>query len=75
MSDFGSVARIIGWNVPDDETIPNARLITASPDLLAALEEAFVAMGRAGANANLKHPQRKAWEKAREAIELAEGGA
>jgi hypothetical protein len=41
--------------------------------LLAALVNAFVAMGRAGANADTKHQLRSAWEDARSAIARAEG--
>ncbi len=38
---------------------------------LAALEVAFIAMGRAGANSDLGHPCRKAWEQARAALKAA----
>ena len=51
----------------------NARLIAAAPQLLSALINALVFMGRAGANADTKHPLRPAWEDARAAIAKAEG--
>lgn len=34
-SDMGGVAQVFGAENPDDETMPNARLIAASPRLLA----------------------------------------
>jgi hypothetical protein len=37
-SSFGAIAEIVGVDNPDDETLPNARLIAAAPDLLEALE-------------------------------------
>lgn len=58
----------------------NARLIAAAPELLEALEQAFVALGRAGGNtigmgaevnAFAKQEIRKAWETARAAIAKA----
>lgn len=51
----------------------NARLIAAAPEMLEALNEALFAMGYAGANANIKHPQRRQWEMARNAIIKALG--
>lgn len=45
----------------------------AAPDMLDALQTAFFAMGRAGANASLDHPLREAWEAARAAIAKATG--
>lgn len=33
-SPYGLIARVIGTRNPDDETLPNARLIAAAPDLL-----------------------------------------
>lgn len=43
------------------------------PEMLEALELALVEMGRAGANADVKHPLRPSWEKVRAAIAKAEG--
>jgi hypothetical protein len=37
-SGFGEVALTCGWDNPDDETLPNGRLLTAAPELLEALE-------------------------------------
>ena len=37
--------------------------------LRGALEAAFFAMGRAGANADMQHPLRGAWEEARRVLE------
>lgn len=37
-SQFGLVAQVVGADSPDDETIPNARLITAAPELLDELK-------------------------------------
>lgn len=51
----------------------HAPLILAAPDTRAALENAFSAMGRAGANADINHPLRGAWEDARAAISKALG--
>ena len=36
-----------------------------------ALENAFIAMGQAGANADTKHPLRSAWEAARAALDIS----
>lgn len=47
------------------------RIERNGPRLALALEAALVAMGRAGANGNVKHPQRKAWEGARAALRRA----
>lgn len=52
----------------------NARLIAAAPELLEALEEAFMALGRAGGNM-ITSPIRAEWEKARAAIAKAKGAA
>lgn len=52
----------------------DARLMAAAPDMLDALQTAFFAMGRAGANASLDHSLREAWEAARAAIAKATGG-
>ncbi len=38
------------------------------PELVDALEGAFIALGRLGANAYLHHPGRAAWEAARAAL-------
>ena len=35
-SGFGNVATVAGFGNPDDETRPNAALLAAAPDLLAA---------------------------------------
>lgn len=37
VSEFGLIARLYGWAKPDDETLPNARLIAQAPALLEAL--------------------------------------
>ena len=42
-SDCGTVATVHGHENPDDETRPNAALIAAAPDLLAACEQAYEA--------------------------------
>ena len=44
-SEFGIIARACGWTDPDDETLPNARLIAAAPDLLAVLVQAVESCG------------------------------
>lgn len=57
-----TVKDIHRWGVsllPADPTPPTVRQ---------ALEEAFMAMGRQGANADTAHPLRHAWELAREAL-------
>jgi hypothetical protein len=38
VSRFGDVAMIYGGASADDETLPNARLVAAAPDLLEAVE-------------------------------------
>lgn len=40
-----------------------------TPDQYAELVSSFVIMGRAGANADPRHPMRAAWENARRQIE------
>lgn len=47
--------------------------IAATPDLYTALEQAFLALGTLGANADINHPGRKAWEAARAALSKADG--
>lgn len=37
-SEIGTVATVHGGGNRDDETLPNARLLAAAPDLLAVLE-------------------------------------
>lgn len=49
------------------------RAVNAHDDLVAALESAFFALGRAGANANRQHDGREAWEQARAALAKARG--
>lgn len=39
ISEFGEVAQVFGGDNPDDETIPNALLIAAAPDLLDACKQ------------------------------------
>lgn len=85
-ADFG----YIQWDnfakvcATDEEGKANARLIAAAPDLLEALQGAFVALGRAGGNmmpsgmgsevdAFAKNEIRQAWEACRAAIAKAEG--
>lgn len=51
----------------------DASLIAAAPELLEALQVAVFAMGAQGANHDLRHPLRPAWEQARAAIAKAEG--
>lgn len=38
-SEYGEVARYCGWKQGDDETMPNALLLAAAPELLQALQE------------------------------------
>ena len=40
-SDMGGICQVFGADNPDDETIPNARLIAAAPDLLSACRMAL----------------------------------
>lgn len=42
-SRYGGIARIIGWDNQDEETIPNARLIAAAPELYTAGKEVIAA--------------------------------
>jgi hypothetical protein len=42
----------------------------AREKLIAALETSYIVMGQAGANADVNHPQRSAWEQARAALVL-----
>jgi ABC-type nitrate/sulfonate/bicarbonate transport system substrate-binding protein len=73
-SDDGYRVCVVYGDPPDTDypcAEANAHLIKAAPDLLAALTNALVAMGRAGANADTKHPLRGAWEDARAAIAKA----
>ena len=51
----------------------NARLIAAAPELFAVCNEALMAMGEDGANADTGHPFRSVWEKCRTVIAKAEG--
>lgn len=54
--------------VPED-----AALIAAAPKLLEALTAVFCALGIRGANADIKHQDRKLWERCRAATKEAEG--
>lgn len=59
--------------LPDDcEERANARLIAAAPELLEALTYILMSVGRLGANADVNHPYRGAWEAARAAIAKTE---
>lgn len=59
----------------EDEAKANAafivRAVNERAELIAALENAFVAMGRAGANADTIHPLRGTWEDARAVLARA----
>ena len=39
VSEFGCIARVEGAAYPDDETMPNARLIAAAPTMLTIIEK------------------------------------
>ena len=72
-----SGSRFCGCRVVRDRYRPvveECKLHAATIDLLAALTAAFLAMGRAGANADTTHPLRPAWEQARVAMSKAEEG-
>lgn len=62
----------LNFEVWDAITDADAHLIAAAPDLLAALESAFVAFGKAGGN-TLSGPFRREWEECRSAIAKARG--
>lgn len=67
--------RIVKVEYPYDDTAgqnATAYLIAAAPDLYAALEDAFFALGRAGANV-LGGIYRDEWEAARAALARARG--
>jgi hypothetical protein len=70
-----STAKNGGWERVEraDELIANAHLIAAAPELLAALESAFLALGSVGGN-TWGGPFRAEWEQARAALAKAEGG-
>lgn len=64
MHDLATLRRL---NAPRD----TADAIRVERDKLRrALELALVAMGHAGANADINHAQREAWEAARKALEV-----
>lgn len=41
ISDFGDIAMVRGARNPDDETMPNARVLAAAPDMKALLRLAL----------------------------------
>lgn len=59
-------------NYRPDQTLPNARLIAAAPDLLAEVWARFIECGKAGANADVNHPLRAEWERLRDLIAKAQ---
>lgn len=63
-----------GWQTHCPEREANAALIAAAPAMLAALEVAFMDLGRAGGN-TADSPYRASWEQARAAIALTRGEA
>jgi hypothetical protein len=76
-SDAGKPARFGGTRptYTEEEVDANrafiVRAVNAHDQLVAALQNALSAMGRAGANADVNHPQRAAWEDARAALSKA----
>lgn len=63
------VARYM-WHemMPKETALANATAAAHVDTMLRALGEAVIAMGRAGANADVNHPQRTAWETCQSAI-------
>ena len=51
----------------------DARLIALAPEMAAEIESTFFALGRLGANGDIRHPCRPLWEKLRSLLARIEG--
>lgn len=63
---------VLDTSAPGIDVEANAALIAAAPDMLAALRDCVMALGRGGANVT-GGPNRAEWEAARAVIQKAEG--
>ena len=80
-STYGVIARVFGFENPDDETVPNARLIAAAPELLEdsnkLATEIFGVMGTFGLRELIGNTNfavlRERYMKMRQTIQKAEG--